>query len=1158
MVGKPARLWITPCALQRARPPVLRMTPQQRANQLPPGQREEDVTARPLPQEWSKKMKPIVQRRRSTSSALSKALSKSRSHASREIVFNTSHPDNGLPARAFGNPNSIFILDDRVQLTTGLQTQERHLFLFSDTLIIAKSRSSSSLKLKKQLRLSEVWTGSCLSEVSEKRMSPENSFVIGWPTTNYVVTCSSPEVKERWLSMLLWHINEMKQNEYPKSLSMQILLMDGDNSSSNTTVSVSNMESTDDIIKKTTQQLGLPGRPSDYHLWVVSGRDDPPYPLIGHEHPFSIILSCLRDSLDQLQGSNHSILLTDEHEASLLDQLPRDRQCQFILKPKPHAPVQLRRETLQKHTKRKKSLIDWALRRSTSTPTGSPASQSPTTPRKLFGLSLTSVCPDGSLPKPIMDILQLLYHEGPSTRGIFRRSANAKICKELKEKLNSGDDVQVDGESVFVAAAVITDFLRNIPDSVLSSDMHRLWMEAMDKENRVHKVEAIKSLVNQLPEANLILLRHLFGVLHHIEQNSMENQMNAFNLALCIAPNMLWLPSPTGPEEESRSTKKVAMLVQFLIENSAEIFGGDVASLFQRPQKEKARSVDDLLAQHDSSDEMEFAASYRERAKPRFVLEAGDGLYSPSSGFLLSEEQEDWDLFSEITACYQSKARKNASADSYDLLAEEEGSFRSAGSICSLSPPRNRCSSEPSVCLSSQLPGQDHEPVARQSSCDATIMHSHGDYIRRLQQLQLESQKLLEEGLSPGPRRAKPDCWRSPPSSLLGGKPSPHKASRSNRSSFSSLSSTTTSPSASSLSSLDSAFSYCSESSAFSPADVSSLPFMFGTSARLQTLSPKTAKRSLKEWHKPWTSPLPLSPGDLDLCLEDEGQGRESSCCREGGAKDFGPIPSHALGSPLREDNWGEGGEEARPTEPLSHTLGSGCSGRPEAKAPAPKSRQQVQREKSVKHIEIKATEGAPRSQESLKRTKITVYMAPKERSPSQSPVGQDDEDVATSTGSTSSEGSSNPGASKSLQTVRVHIPQTVFYGQNTPLVLQSLSRRYHHESMNRPPQVTLPPSAPLGEEAGHPAQQTHTTHLSKAGNSSTFSHTFHIFLPASIRNTVREYFGRDGHQDYCVDDAEAVENELIRSRAEWLRGQPHTGAPAEELNLIFAEETFV
>ncbi|KFQ13176.1 Rho GTPase-activating protein 20, partial [Leptosomus discolor] len=473
-----------------------------------------------------------------------------------------------------------FILDERVQLTVGVQTQERHLILFSDVLVIAKSKSSSSLKLKKQVHLSEVWTGTCLSEVTEKKMGPENSFVIGWPITNYVVTFSSADVKERWLSALLWHINEVKQNEYLKSLTLQIFVLDADNCSPTTAVSVSNVETAETVIKKTLLQLGLPVRTSEHHLWVISGKDDAAYPLIGHEHPFSIALNCVRDSADQQQGTNNNTLLADGTEASFLEQLPKEKQCQFVLKPRLQAPVQLRRESLQKHTKRKKSLIDWALRRSTSTPTGSPPSQSPTTSRKLFGLSLSSVCPDGILPKPIMDMLLLLYHEGPSTRGIFRRSANAKTCKELKEKLNSGDDVQVDGESVFVAAAVMTDFLRNIPDSVLSSDMHGLWMEAVDTENRAHKIEAIKSLVNQLPEANLILLRHLFGVLHHIEQNSGVNQMNAFNLALCIAPNMLWLPSPTGPEEESRSTKKVALLVQFLIENSGEIFGGDIASLF--------------------------------------------------------------------------------------------------------------------------------------------------------------------------------------------------------------------------------------------------------------------------------------------------------------------------------------------------------------------------------------------------------------------------------------------------------------------------------------------------------------------------------------------------------------------------------------------------
>uniref|UniRef100_A0A493T9H1 Rho-GAP domain-containing protein n=1 Tax=Anas platyrhynchos platyrhynchos TaxID=8840 RepID=A0A493T9H1_ANAPP len=1055
-------------------------------------------------------MKPIVQRRRSTPSAITKALSKSKYH----------------------------------------------------------SRSSASLKLKKQVHLSEVWTGTCLSEVTEKKMSPENSFVIGWPIINYVVTFSSADVKERWLSALLWHISEIKQNEYLKNLTLQIFVLDADSCSSTTAVNVSNVETAESVMKKTLLQIGLPGRTNDHHLWVISGKDEPAYPLIGHEHPFSIALNCLRDSVDQQQGTNNNTLLADGSEASFLEQLPKEKQCQFVLKPRLQVPLQLKRESLQKHTKRKKSLIDWALRRSTSTPTDSPPSQSPTTPRKLFGLSLSSVCPDGILPKPIMDMLLLLYHEGPSTRGIFRRSANAKTCKELKEKLNSGDDVQVDGESVFVAAAVITDFLRNIPDSVLSSDMHGLWMEAVDTENRAHKIEAIKSLVNQLPDANLILLRHLFGVLHHIEQNSGVNQMNAFNLALCIAPNMLWLPSPTGPEEESRSTKKVAMLVQFLIENSAEIFGGDIASLFQRSDKKESKNSEESLgiglAQNDdSSDELEFSACDPERPKHCLVPET-DAIFEQSSSLLLDEEQEDWDLFSEITACYQSKVQNNTSADSYDLL-EEEGSFCSIGSIRSLSPARDRCSSEPSVCLSSQLPAQSHEPVARQSSCDATIMHSHTDCIHRLKQLQVESQKLIDEGLSPGGNKVRQNLWQSPQTSSR-----VKKSSLSNRSSFSSLSSTTTSPSASSLSSLDSAFSYCSESSAVSPTDGSSLPFMFGTSARLHAVSPKIAKRSPKEWHKSFTSPMPLHLCDLDSFNECEPKALDSSHFG-GERKSSASVSRAAVGSPLTNTDWEK--EERQ----LSCAGGSGpglrsqdcakeleqtpepSTGSPTGEKFPPISQQQ-HREKAVKHIEIKSIDDCPPSQESLKRTKITFYMAPDKESCQASPV--EEECSKANTSSSNSPSSSNEQSlSKSLQTVRVHIPQTVFYGQNTPLVLQSTSRRHHHEptilslqaERKESPQSSSTPS----ELESKPLEVVQAPVQSRGFN--TFSHTIRIILPASIRNTVREYFKHDETKTCPMAEAEAVENELLRSRMQWLRSQPPAEVTTEECDAVaFAEETLV
>lgn len=576
------------------------------------------------------------------------------------------------------------------------------------------------------------------------------------------------------------------------------------------------------------------------------------------------------------------------------------------------------------------------------------------------------------------------------------------------------------------------------------------------------------------------------------------------------------------------------------------------------------------LAQHDdSSDELELSTCDPEGPKHHLESET-DTIFEAPSSLLLDEDQEDWDLFSEITACYQSKTQTNASADSYELL-EEDGSFCSIGSIRSLSPARDRCSSEPSVCLSSQLPTQSHEPVARQSSCDATIMSSHTDYIHRLRQLQMESQKLIDEGLSPGFNKSKQNLWQSPQSSSRVKQLSLQKSSLSNRSSFSSLSSTTTSPSASSLSSLDSAFSYCSESSAISPTDVSSLPFMFGTSARLHAVSPTAAKRSQKEWHKSFTSPVPLHPCNLDSFHGDESKAGESSHC-SGEEKSFPCVSRAAMGSPFTGIDWEE--EERQ----LSS---SGCPGpglrnqdytkefeqSPEypAASPsiktAPQVSHQQHREKTVKNIEIKGIDNCPLSQEGMKRTKITFYVAPNNESPWGLQVEEGEKSVTNTSSRNSPSGSSEQSQSKSLQTVRVHIPQTVFYGQNTPLVLQSISRRHHREPTVPPLQAKhreSPQSASAPEELERqPVEMAQAPTQGKGFD--TFSHTIHIILPDSIRNTIRGYFQHDEAEPCPTAEVEAVEKELLRSRVDWLRSQPLAEVAAEERDTaVFAEETFV
>lgn len=58
------------------------------------------------------------------------------------------------------------------------------------------------------------------------------------------------------------------------------------------------------------------------------------------------------------------------------------------------------------------------------------------------------------LPEPIKNLLHELYLRGPSTVGIFRKSPNAKHCKELRQKLEQDSQGSIEQFQVTVIASV--------------------------------------------------------------------------------------------------------------------------------------------------------------------------------------------------------------------------------------------------------------------------------------------------------------------------------------------------------------------------------------------------------------------------------------------------------------------------------------------------------------------------------------------------------------------------------------------------------------------------------------------------------------------------------------------------------------------------------
>ncbi|XP_068831651.1 rho GTPase-activating protein 20-like [Capricornis sumatraensis] len=228
----------------------------------------------------------------------------------------------------------------------------------------------------------------------------------------------------------------------------------------------------------------------------------------------------------------------------------------------------------------------------------------PLPPRKqkeLFGAPLEDVCDNDTLRTPILEMLSFINQKGPFTEGIFRKPASIKSAIALRNKLNAGHKVNLDDECILVVSSVLKDFLRNIQGSVFSAHLCDKWLAVIDQGNEEEKITATQRLVDQLPRANVVFLRHLFGVLHNIEQHSSSSQMRAHDLGLYLMPSILGLAN-SGRSAFENLSKKVS-LMKFLLENCLKIFGEDITSLFGENSVSCVNS--DITDNSEISDELD-------------------------------------------------------------------------------------------------------------------------------------------------------------------------------------------------------------------------------------------------------------------------------------------------------------------------------------------------------------------------------------------------------------------------------------------------------------------------------------------------------------------------------------------------------------------------
>ncbi|XP_027456271.1 protein FAM13A isoform X5 [Zalophus californianus] len=188
--------------------------------------------------------------------------------------------------------------------------------------------------------------------------------------------------------------------------------------------------------------------------------------------------------------------------------------------------------------------------------------------KKLFGVSLQDLQQQGltenGIPAIVGTIVEYLVKHGLTQEGLFRVNGNVKVVEQLRCKFESGAPVELgrDGD-VCSAASLLKLFLRELPESVVTSALHPRFIQLFQDDRNDAQESSLRNLIEELPDTHYCLLKYLCQFLTKVAKHHVQNRMNIHNLATVFGPNCFHVPPGLeGMKEQDICNKIMAKLLE--------------------------------------------------------------------------------------------------------------------------------------------------------------------------------------------------------------------------------------------------------------------------------------------------------------------------------------------------------------------------------------------------------------------------------------------------------------------------------------------------------------------------------------------------------------------------------------------------------------------
>ncbi|XP_017539036.2 uncharacterized protein zgc:153345 isoform X2 [Pygocentrus nattereri] len=160
---------------------------------------------------------------------------------------------------------------------------------------------------------------------------------------------------------------------------------------------------------------------------------------------------------------------------------------------------------------------------------------------------------DGSVPLFLVEVCEYLSRN-LHTEGLFRKTGSLSRIRALRAGLERGERVFCPPHDASLqpcdVASVLKQFLRELPQPLIPADLQGPLCQAQtldaERDPQGARDRATLLLTALLPPAHARTLQYLCTFLGQVAHRCDENRMEAGNLALVMAPNLLQCPSQPG------------------------------------------------------------------------------------------------------------------------------------------------------------------------------------------------------------------------------------------------------------------------------------------------------------------------------------------------------------------------------------------------------------------------------------------------------------------------------------------------------------------------------------------------------------------------------------------------------------------------------------